>query len=240
MSIEPKSLNENNSRYGNKSNRQAWQASLTLLSRLQDLYESGSYHSVIEKAIDVLKISINSIADLSNMDEANLARFYFLGKSYLATGQTDNAIACFHIVYSQSGFEEFMLKSPIKFSSLVAFAGDELEKIAKEKGDDYVNNSQVEQFMSKVLVKTGGCFIATAVYDSPMAVEVEVLRQFRDETLLQSKAGQIFVAIYYRISPPLAHAISKYRTIKIIMRNYILEPIVRVLISRYRRLTSLE
>lgn len=240
MSIEAKTLNESNSRYGNKSNRQAWQASLTLLSRLQDLYESGSYHSVIEKAIDVLKISINSIADLSKMDEGNLARFYFLGKSYLATGQTDNAIACFHIVYSQSGFEDFMLKSPIKFFSLVALAGDELEKIAKERGVDYVNNFQVEQFISKVLVKSGGCFIATAVYDSPMAFEVEELRQFRDEALLQSKAGQILIAVYYRISPPLAHAISRSSTMKKIVRNYILDPIVRVLKNRRRKVTLLK
>jgi len=86
----------------------------------------------------------------------------------------------------------------------------------------------------------GGCFIATAAYDSPMAFEVEILRQFRDETLLQSKAGQIFVAIYYRISPPLAHAISKSNKIKRMVRNCILEPIVKVLRSRRRRLTLLE
>jgi len=77
-----------------------------------------------------------------------------------------------------------------------------------------------------------GCFIATAVYDSPMAFEIKVLRQFRDEVLLQTKVGQILVTIYYHISPPLAHAISKSRTMKMMVRNYILEPIVKVLRSR--------
>jgi hypothetical protein len=50
------------------------------------------------------------------------------------------------------------------------------------------------------------CFIATAVF-GPTSPEVAVLRQFRDETLLNFKIGQLFTKAYYKVSPPIAHAL---------------------------------
>lgn len=51
----------------------------------------------------------------------------------------------------------------------------------------------------------GGCFIATAAFGSPMAGQVEILRQFRDTYLLTNAAGKSFVAWYYRNGPVAAH-----------------------------------
>jgi cold shock CspA family protein len=53
------------------------------------------------------------------------------------------------------------------------------------------------------------CFIATAVYGVGYAPEVIALRRFRDETLQASAAGRLFVAAYYRISPPIARYVSR-------------------------------
>jgi hypothetical protein len=64
----------------------------------------------------------------------------------------------------------------------------------------------------------GGCFIATAAYGSDMAEEVLVLRQFRDQYLLKYSAGQKFVEMYYRYSPPLANYISKYDSLRAVIR----------------------
>ena len=50
----------------------------------------------------------------------------------------------------------------------------------------------------------GGCFIATAAFGSPMAGQVEILRQFRDRYLLTNDLGRKFVAWYYRNSPAAA------------------------------------
>ena len=48
---------------------------------------------------------------------------------------------------------------------------------------------------------TGGCYIATAVYGSYDCPEVWTLRRFRDERLLQTILGRLFVKGYYTVSP---------------------------------------
>lgn len=49
-----------------------------------------------------------------------------------------------------------------------------------------------------------GCFIATAVYGDHDHYKVKILRNYRDEKLLTSYFGQLFVKGYYKISPPIA------------------------------------
>jgi hypothetical protein len=44
----------------------------------------------------------------------------------------------------------------------------------------------------------GGCFIATAAFGSYMEPKVKLLRDFRDEYLLDSTPGKWFVKQYYR------------------------------------------
>ena len=63
-----------------------------------------------------------------------------------------------------------------------------------------------------------GCFIATAAYGSPLAREVELLRQFRDQYLLSSTTGQLLVRAYYFSSPPVATFISQHSGLKALTR----------------------
>jgi hypothetical protein len=64
----------------------------------------------------------------------------------------------------------------------------------------------------------GWCFIATAAYGTPMAEEIQVLREFRDKYLLTNPPGQVFVGLYYRVSPPIADFIIEHPGLKPIVR----------------------
>lgn len=63
------------------------------------------------------------------------------------------------------------------------------------------------------------CYIATAVYGSYDAPEVMVLRQFRDEVLLPTFFGRMFVKTYYKLSPPVANRLRNAKKINKFVRN---------------------
>jgi len=64
----------------------------------------------------------------------------------------------------------------------------------------------------------GGCFIATAAYGTPMAEEIQILREFRDEYLLPNPVGKALVDFYYQVSPPVADFISEHPALKPVVR----------------------
>ena len=64
----------------------------------------------------------------------------------------------------------------------------------------------------------GGCFIATAVYGTEMAVEVISLKRFRDNFLMKRRLGRAFVRWYYRHSPPVADFIRNRGIMKATVR----------------------
>lgn len=58
------------------------------------------------------------------------------------------------------------------------------------------------------------CFIATAAYGSPMAREVQTLREFRDGYLSTNAPGKFVAGFYYRVSPPMAELIDAHPALK--------------------------
>ena len=71
-----------------------------------------------------------------------------------------------------------------------------------------------------------GCFIATAAYGTPTAQQIGVLREFRDVVLLKSTSGTLFVALYYRLSPPVADFIAGNEVVRTLVRELLVSPIV--------------
>lgn len=78
---------------------------------------------------------------------------------------------------------------------------------------------------------TGGCFIATAAYGSPLEPEVELLRRFRDNVLRQTRAGRAFFdrywRPYYRVSPAIADLMRRDPDIREIVSWSFVTPIVQ-------------
>lgn len=73
-----------------------------------------------------------------------------------------------------------------------------------------------------------GCFIATAAYGTPMAKEIDLLRQFRDRELEPNPISRHLVEAYYRLSPPIANVIARSEKLRAFVRLN-LKPIVETL-----------
>lgn len=73
-----------------------------------------------------------------------------------------------------------------------------------------------------------GCFIATAATGSVDAAEVVCLQEFRDQVLLQSKFGRLAIAIYYRLSPPLARMIEQSPRRRSIVLRLLVRPTAKL------------
>lgn len=88
-------------------------------------------------------------------------------------------------------------------------------------------DTQIDDLVKNNGIKTKtGCFVATVCYGDYDAAEVLVLRQFRDECLLQSVTGRALVRFYYTVSPFMARQIDRSSVLKSSIRKYILTPMV--------------
>jgi uncharacterized repeat protein (TIGR02543 family) len=80
----------------------------------------------------------------------------------------------------------------------------------------------------QVISTSTGCFIGSAAYGSPAAEQLDVLREFRDGVLLESAAGSQLVALYYRLSPPMAGFISGNSFLRTLVRELLVDTVVWV------------
>lgn len=106
----------------------------------------------------------------------------------------------------------------------------ELLLVANPKTDEmtvYTVHLPEEEEGSSSSSGGGGCFIATAVFESPHAFEVEMLRDYRDRTLLNSAVGKQFVKFYYYFSPSIASMISNRRFLKVFLNKYFFKPLIK-------------
>ena len=75
--------------------------------------------------------------------------------------------------------------------------------------DEMVNISdQMQKNSEQLQENNGGCLIATAVYGTELAPQVQMLREIRDDKLLQTESGKSFMksfnVFYYSFSPAIA------------------------------------
>lgn len=85
-------------------------------------------------------------------------------------------------------------KTPADFRKFMI----EFDKLLKKRYPENRINVRIPESTS-----SGGCYIATAVYGSYDCPEVWTLRRFRDEKLLTTIYGRLFVKTYYALSPTM-------------------------------------
>ena len=84
------------------------------------------------------------------------------------------------------------------------------------------------QVKGKVTAEKVKCFVASAALGNSAYPGLNILRNWRDETLRRYKLGQVLIRIYYKSSPPLAQLVSKSKLLRRIIR-LCLNPIIKVL-----------
>jgi hypothetical protein len=116
-----------------------------------------------------------------------------------------------------------------------------LSKLPFDNDDTRIAFNQIVQRYQKLgdnppnlkpvaLEKPGGCYIATMVYGGDDHPQVMFLRNYRDNTLLKSVFGRLFVKFYYLIAPSLVSLLKKQRKI-----NYLIKIILEKLIEKLKR-----
>lgn len=94
-----------------------------------------------------------------------------------------------------------------------------------KESKDYVDRLALKHGAASTEDKEG-CFVATACYGDYNSLEVLLLRNYRDEKLLTTFIGSIFVKLYYIFSPYIAQQLDKSDKLKQFVRVYFLKPIV--------------
>jgi hypothetical protein len=125
-----------------------------------------------------------------------------------------NAEGTYHTINKQARLDELAdvdphVQSGTGYTYLVCNTDE-----CRKKIDDIISRRIKEGDITPPKESSGGCFIATATYGSPLAKEVKTLYEFRDIILLKSKAGRSFVSFYYRFSPALSRHIAQHRLLK--------------------------
>lgn len=77
------------------------------------------------------------------------------------------------------------------------------------------------------------CFIATAAYGSPFDTRINILRSWRDNILIRTNIGVLFINIYYKISPPIANIIARSKMLKAIVRRG-LDPVISYISKKHK------
>ncbi len=91
-----------------------------------------------------------------------------------------------------------------------------LQEISGEKYDKELNQLK-EKLQTE---KDRFCFVATVVYGSADAVEVDILRKFRDSFLVRFRLGRLFIHHYYELGPSVASFVSQRRHLRSVVRAF--------------------
>ena len=129
----------------------------------------------------------------------------------------NNTLACCNILYIFGNRLESIFGSRKDAQQLAARAWIQAIDMHKEVIRYIANKNDqkatIESYTAKIqkydpsytmpVIKTSGCYIATAVYGSYDCPQVWTLRRYRDDILAANCGGRMFIRIYYALSPAM-------------------------------------
>ena len=93
---------------------------------------------------------------------------------------------------------------PVPQLGLVSTVSVSFEILSQQSSE----SKSTEENTTQQTEEGGGCLIATAAYGSELAPQVQQLRELRDNQLLQTQSGTVFMEtfndVYYSFSPMIA------------------------------------
>jgi hypothetical protein len=133
----------------------------------------------------------------------------------------------------------FMIRVSIKFKyleSLLIWRSNEDSGRVINAAISLLNGKSIKEFDRREFRLEEGsiCFVATVVYGTEQAKEVQVLKNFRDEFLARYVFGRMFLKSYNKWSPYLAGAIENSPVAKIIAKTVVVRPAVLIAIAYYK------
>jgi hypothetical protein len=164
-------------------------------------------------------LQMSTLALRSSIDCCPLPGTQFaLGAVYADAGRWEESITMLAEAESAGDSETSLEASKMIGRVECMRASDDPEKRAQLK--------KLETTVEKL--EKGPCFVATAVYGTPLAAEVRILRRFRDTVLARSYQGQGLIRVYERHGPALASLIADRPALRGLVRYLVLQPAVLI------------
>ena len=142
--------------------------------------------------------------------------------------QRDNNLARYSIDVFRFSNDDVLYNSQIVASDLCQIVGVRARHRGLIANSEYSTTTAQTPTTATTLQTKSECFIATAVYGTPLAQEIKILRRFRDSRMEPNVILKQVVISYYKISPPVARVIALSENVKAFFR-LCLKPIIRFL-----------
>lgn len=160
----------------------------------------------VDGAIEYLQQKVGLLSFLQSNPLLRVS--YSLGNLYVEKGQKESATVCYRNVVSSAPVDKTDEQG--------------IEKEIRKRAAAKLNDIEAKPASSS----KSGCFIATAVYGERTTQEILILQAFRDQVLVRTRAGRVFIEAYYRTSPRFAGIVRQSRTLRLVFKKALVEPAV--------------
>ncbi|WP_181884499.1 J domain-containing protein [Neobacillus piezotolerans] len=108
-----------------------------------------------------------------------------------------------------------------KYPDLYELNPNFLSEIKKKLNDARPSSNTSSYNTSSQSSNSSSCFVATAAFGSPLAMELDSLRFWRDVYLKKTLAGRLFVRFYYKVGPFAAGLVKRSPLMKVLVRKIV-------------------